>query len=336
MNFWRFLKDKFYVGILFFLCYGIFLLLFLAFRVNLYLILCVFFLSFFFLGLSFLIEYFRKKNFYCSLEENVARLDKAYLVLETLNKPEFYEGEIFWDILYDINKSMCDVVNNLEKQQQDLKDYIEMWIHDVKWDKKVLEQVRRIEVCVEQVLYFARSENASQDYLIKNVNLSKVINDVALKNKDDLLSHNISLFVENALITVLTDSKWLCFILEQIINNCIKYVRSDVDSYIKISVNSKKQWVKLCIEDNGLGISSQDLPRVFDKTYTGMNGHICSTSTGMGLFIVKNLCEKLGHRIEIESEVNKYTRVIITFFESDYYKGVKQISSKNTRCEEED
>jgi len=146
---------------------------------------------------------------------------------------------------------MAENVKILSIQNQDFKEYIELWIHEVKipisslvliahnhpdkFDKKTLEQIRRIEDYVEQVLYYVRSENASVDYLINKVSLNKVIGAVALKNKNDLLENKIDLIVSNTNSSVYTDSKWLEFILNQIINNSIKY-HDKKDSYIKTEV----------------------------------------------------------------------------------------------------
>ena len=139
-----------------------------------------------------------------------------------------------------------------------------------------------------------------------------------MRNMDDLLMEKIDFKVENIHKKVYTDSKWLEFILNQIINNSIKYKKKD-NSYIKIYLEEKEDVVTLIIEDNGIGIPKSDIKQVFDKTFTGNNGRNNRTSTGMGLYIAKNLCNKLGHKIEIESIENKYTKVLISFFKNDYY-----------------
>ena len=339
MKIGAYFKDNLYKLLSFIICYIINLLIFLAFKVDrsvivsssLLYVIC--FLS------ILLIPYYRKKKFYTDLLANVASLDKAYLVLETLSKPEFYEGELLYQALYEINKSMNENVRLIEEHLQDFKDYIEMWIHEVKiplstlvlmsnnhkdqFDKKTKLQLKRLEDYVDQVLYYARSENAEKDYLIKEIDLSKVIKNVGLKNMDDLLENKIDYIVEKVGVKVLTDSKWLEFILGQIINNSIKYKRNIDNSYIKISVQDKKDKTILIIEDNGIGIKESDLKQVFDKSFTGENGRNTNKSTGMGLFIAKNMCSKLGHKIDIESVYNKYTKVYITFAKNKYYDVLK-------------
>lgn len=338
MKFIAFLKDKSYFIIISIISLSLILLLFSAFKVDkslTYSITSILLVSYITI---ILIDYFRKSKFYKDLLGNIESLDKAYLVLETLSKPNFYEGELLYQALYEINKSMNECVKNLELQTQDFKEYIEMWIHEVKipisslvlmahnhsdkFDKKTIEQIRRIENYVDQVLYYVRSENAEKDYLIKETKLNKLISSVALKNKDDLLENKIDLIVDNIDINVNTDSKWLEFILNQIVNNSIKY-HSNNNSYIKIYTETNKDIINLIIEDNGIGIDSNDLPSVFNKTFTGHNGRGLAKSTGMGLFIAKNLCTKLGHKIYVESKRNEYTKVIISISNNTFYKVAK-------------
>lgn len=339
MKFSKYLKDKLYVILISAFCFGIILLIFFAFKIANEVIIAISFILIICLITILLIGYYRKCKFYNELLSNIKALDKSYLVLETLNKPEFYEGELLYQALYDINKSMSENVKNNEEQLTSFKDYIEMWIHEVKiplatlmltlennkkfFDKRVKMQLKRLEDYVDQVLYYARSENAEKDYLIKEIDLSKVIKNVGLKNIDDLLENKIDYRVENVNVKILTDSKWLEFILEQIINNSIKYKRDNVKSYIKISIIDEKNKTTLIIEDNGIGIKESDLKQVFDKSFTGENGRMRSKSTGMGLYIAKNMCEKLGHKIEIDSKYNKYTKVFIIFSKNEFYDVLK-------------
>lgn len=333
-----FLKDKFYYWFTFLIIYFILLFMFLAFKLDGSLIIAITFLLVLFLVITLSIEYGRKKSFYNRLLENIDALDKAYLVLETIEKPVFLEGKLLYQAIYEINKSMNECIKSLEFQMDDFKEYIEMWVHEIKipiaslvlmthnhkkkFDKKTLEQLKRIEGYVEQVLYYVRSENAEKDYLIKEVSLDKIINNVALKNKDDLLENHIDFSVSNVDFLIYTDSKWLEFIINQIINNSIKY-RKLKNSYIKIEGIEEKDKFILIIEDNGIGIKESDIKHVFQKTFTGYNGRIMTKSTGMGLFIAKNLCQKLGHQIEIESVQNEYTKVFIKIAKNQFYEVIK-------------
>ena len=333
----KYFKDNLVEILIFLVCYGINMLIFFAFKVNKSVIISSSILYLVCFSLILIIPFLRKRKFYTDLLLNIEALDKGYLVLETLMKPEFYEGQLLYQALYEINKSMNENVKQIETHFQDFQEYIEMWIHEVKiplatlvlmsnnqqFDKRWSRQLKNLEDYVDQVLYYARSEFAEKDYLIKGIDLAKVIKNVGIKNMDALLENKIDYLVDNVNIKVLTDSKWLEFILGQIINNSIKYQKNIKNSYIKITALDEEDRVVLIIEDNGIGIKKTDLKRVFDKSFTGENGHHKSKSTGMGLYIAKKMCDKLGHKITIQSQVNEYTKVFITFAKNKYYEVVK-------------
>ncbi len=332
----HFLREKLYYFVLFFTLLACLLLFLLALRTRTetIIVVVVFFTIF---GIAVPVsEYYRRRTFYQKLLQNIASLDHAYLVLETLSRPNFYDGAILYEALYAINKSMAEVVQNYEIEAGEFRDYIEMWIHEVKTplatlnlmnkDRKIAAQLARLDSYVEQVLYFARAENAEHDYLIKPTSLAKVISSVATKNRDTLLASNIDFVVDNLNYEVFTDSKWLEFILGQILQNSIKYQSKT----IKISAVSDDEKTTLRVADDGIGISAKDLLRVFDKSFTGENGHDTLSShhlspysgqksTGMGLYIAKTLCDKLGHQISISSPSQKGAVVEITFPRHDYY-----------------
>ncbi len=334
-----YIKDKFYFVIISLVSYFFIFLILLAFKVEINLALLIIIILLLTQSVLLLYDYIRKQKFYKDLISNIKRLDKSYLVLETIDKPEFYEGAILYHALYDINKSMNENVKANELQLNEFKDYIEMWIHEVKkpiaslvlllsnknslLDRKVKNILNQLTLTIDQVLYYVRSEYAEKDYYIKEIDLESVIKNVGIKNMDDLLINKIDFIVNIENIKVYTDSKWLEFILNQIINNSIKYKRNISNSYIKIYSTKDNKNTKLIIEDNGMGIHLSDIKRVFDKTFTGINGRRKNSSTGMGLYIAKNLCDKLGHKIVISSKVNSYTKVIITFSNNNYYSVIK-------------
>lgn len=330
----EYLKDKVYFIIVNLMFISIIILLLLAFKVRFSLIMVVTFLLITENILLLMIDYFRKKNFYTSLSQKLEELDKKYLILEMMSRPSFYEGKILYDTIYETDKSMIEIVNEYLSNIEDFKDYIEMWIHEVKipisslvlmshnhkeLNNTYINEVKKLNDYVDQVLYYVRSNYAENDYIIKENNLDKIIKDVILKNKDELLLNNINIETNIKENKVLTDSKWLEFILNQIINNSIKY-KKDNDSIIKIESLKENAKTILSIYDNGIGINKKDIKNVFKKSFTGENGRNLSKSTGMGLYIAKRLCDKLGHKILIESEKNEYTIVKIIFGNNDYYK----------------
>ncbi len=336
MKITNYLKDKFLPIFIYIINILIITMLLIAFKSNESLIL-VFITFQIILGLTLLLmDYFKKRSFYKMIQSKLINLDKKYLVLEMLERPKTSEEELIYQILYEINKCYIEKLKDYKLSLTNFKEYIELWIHEVKipisslvlmthnsketLPKKYTTQIDRLDNYIDQVLYYVRSNTSEEDFFIKEVSLQKIITSVALKNKDDLLENNIEFIVKTSNEKVLTDEKWLEFILNQIINNSIKYKRNIKVPKIEIKVEEATQKVILTITDNGIGIPKNDLPKVFNKSFTGTNGRTTTKSTGLGLYIAKNLLKKLGHKIEIESKVNKYTKVTITFSKNNYYK----------------
>ena len=327
----KYLKDKLPEIIVFIIFYSLITIILLAFKSQKELNIFILFLLLI-MGLIIIsIDYLRKRNFYNSLLTNIKNLDKKYLLIEFINKPEFYEGQIFYEILYETNKAYIENLNNYKKNINSYKEYVEAWIHEVKLPistivllshnnklgNKIKSPLKKLDNYIDQILYYVRSENAEKDYIIKENNIKKIINNVLLKNKDDILEQNIELKVEVSEEKVLTDSKWLEFIINQIINNSIKY-KKEKNAQIKITYKNNI----LEIYDNGIGIKESDIPRVFDKMFTGENGRNKAKSTGMGLYIAREMCKKLGHRILVESKKDEYTKIEIIFGKNEHYKNV--------------
>lgn len=334
-----YLKDKFLFILIYFFLFFLILLLLLAFKSPYALIISILGILFFLIVFFLIFDFYRKKVFYDFLLQNLDRLDKKYLITEIVMDSPFYEGKLWLELLYEINKSMLEELKTYKMSMDSVKEYMEMWIHEVKLplqaltltyhnhknslSKNMVSQIQRIDDYLEQILYYIRIENAEHDYLIKECNLGTTIHQVALRNKNLLLESKIQLFVSDVDLLVLTDSKWLEFILNQIINNSIKYHDSKKSSYIKIMAQEEKNKVILTIYDNGIGIDQADLPRVFEKTFTGKNGRVGKNSTGMGLYIANQLCKNLGYKISIKSKNKQFTMVTITFFKDHHFTVLK-------------
>ena len=345
-DFRRYVKDRIYTVIIICVTLVLSIMLCIAFKVQTELILALALLECIADILIAAIDYYKKKHFYNELLSNLEGIDKKYLVIETVSKPDFYEGEILYNVLYETERSMAENVKQYRVGMEDFKEYVEMWIHEIKLPMasltlmlhnyqnsnakqekelidKISTQLSRINNYIEQILYYVRSENAEKDYIINECRLSKVVNAVAIRNKDYLLENRINLEVDNLGMDIMTDSKWLEFILNQIVSNSIKYHdKEKAENIIKIAATEDKSCVVVSIYDNGIGICGADITRVFDKSFTGQNGRNYSKATGMGLYIVKKLCDKLGHKIELESKEGEYTQVNITFYKNDFFKQV--------------
>lgn len=338
MNIKTYIRDQAFVFIFFFLMCILIYIFMIFWHINQSLIFFILGIIFVFFLFTFFYNFYQRKSFYTHFDSLLNELDQKFLICEMVKEPSFLEGKILYNALYDINKSMMEEMNELHLSVDEFKDYVEMWIHEVKiplshlnlsiynhqFQSKpsILEQVHKIENQVDQVLYYVRSQSAQKDYLIKSISLSQIIKNVIKKNKDYFIYHKVKVILNNLDYNVYTDSKWLEFILNQILNNSFQYTPTH-EAIIDISAMKKDNQIVLFIQDNGIGIQKSDLPRVFDKSFTGHNGRIQKKSTGMGLYICKKLCQQLGHHISIDSKINQYTKVIITFYDDHYYDVMK-------------
>ena len=284
--------------------------------------------------ISIIIEYFKRKKFYDNLLNMLEELDEKYLITEIIKTPNFLEGQIFKNSLEQIDKSMLENVNKYKYMTEDYKEYIELWIHEIKIPisaskmviennknaitKSIDEELDKVENYIEQALFYARSNTVEKDYYIRKVVLKEIVNESIKKNKSSLIQEKISIDIHDLEIEVNTDNKWIVFILNQIIQNSIKY-RKKENSVIEIYANQGKENVILYIKDNGIGIKQGEITRVFEKGFTGTNGRLSNKkSTGIGLYLCKKLCNKLGIGIELNSVQNEGTEVKLVLPKDSY------------------
>lgn len=291
------------------------------------------------LGLYFIsisIEYFIKKDFYEKVSNTMKDLEEKYLIAELLQTPSFAEGKILKETIEQLDKSMLEHVNQYKYLTEDYKEYIELWIHEIKLPlaaskliiennknvatKSIDEELDKVENYIEQALFYARSNTVEKDYYIKKCILKDIVNEVIKKNKNVLIQEKISIKMHNLEFTVNTDPKWIIFILNQLIQNSIKYKKQKENSEIEIHSKQGKEEIILYIRDNGIGIPKGEITRVFEKGFTGTNGRqLNKKSTGIGLYLCKKLCHKLGIAIELNSEQEKGTEVRLVFPKGSYY-----------------
>ena len=267
MNLFKYIKDNIINIIIYFITTAFIILMLGVFKIPIYVNIIVFVILLLNGIAIIIINYCRKYKFYKSLLNNIDKLDKKYLVLETIPEPNTYEEKIMVNCLYDINKSMIENINLHQNSINEFKEFVEIWIHEVKIPissmvlkchnhkeiktHEFLNLIRRLDNNIDQVLYYVRSEDTEKDFMISEVYLKEIIRNVSLKNKDDLLENKIKLEVNIDNIKINTDKKWLEFILNQIINNSIKY-KSNCNSLIKIECIEEKDKVILSIYDNGI------------------------------------------------------------------------------------
>lgn len=275
-----------------------------------------------------IIDFIKRKNYYDSLWENLESIDKKYFITEIIKPGDFVDSRINYEVIDQCNKSMKDEVADLARNIEEYKEYIEMWVHEIKTpiaasrlilennpsktSDSIIEEIEKIENYIEQVLFYARSNDLYKDYLVKKINLKKIINSVIKRNANILIEKRIKIEVDNIDEDIYSDSKWIEFILQQIVINSIKYMDKP-QSILKFQCSKINKKTLLSITDNGIGMDEKTIKKAFEKGYTGENGRKYCKSTGMGLYLCKKLSDKLEIEISIESKVNEWTRVNILF-----------------------
>lgn len=295
-----------------------------------YIVITVGVLSIFMLG-YLLSEYFRQKKKAKKIISLVDNVNEKYLISEIIKEPLEMENKAYYYALKQACKSMNDRIGELEKENAEYQEYVESFVHEIKTpisalslalennnDFRLKQEVDKINQLVEQMLYYARSENTEKDYFVKEIQLTEIIHSVILKYRHYMLNKKITLNVHDLDHIVITDEKWLVFIISQIIQNSIKYLDKDKKE-IEVWGENSNNYISLIIKDNGCGIKESDLVRIFEKGFTGTNRKK-GYSTGMGLYLTKKLCDKLGLKLQIQSKEKEFTKLTITFPKSGLHK----------------
>ncbi len=214
-----------------------------------------------------------------------------------------------------------------QSERSESMDYYMTWVHqiktpisvmrmvlqseDTKEHRELLAELFRIEQYVEMVLSYLRLNSESSDYVFQEYDLDQIIKQAVHKYASQFVRKRIRLVYEPMNVFVLTDEKWLLFIIEQLLSNAVKYTQQGT---VTITVTPDKI---LKISDTGIGIASEDLPRIFEKGFTGYNGRADKKSTGLGLYLCKTAADRLSHMISVQSEVGKGTVFILDLHENE-------------------
>jgi len=264
------------------------------------------------------------------LEELWAILDglpQKYLFMECAPKPHTEYERGLYQIMRTAGKSMIGEVSAVRRQQKDYREYIENWVHEIKvpitairlicennrgdTTRKIMPQLAQIEEQVERSLYYARSEQVERDFVIRRTTLAAVVDAALAKYRTLLIQNGVCVETKNLDIPVYTDAKWLEFIIGQMLSNSVKYCGEQ--PVITIAAVNDADGTRLCITDNGIGIPAAELPRIFDKGFTGSNGRLRGGATGMGLYLCKKLTAHLNVDLSAKSVENEYTSMILYF-----------------------
>ena len=272
-----------------------------------------------FIGLIYIcinfINYYKKHIQLYKLQNEIS------ISLENLPSPKTLMEEDYTNLILNLNKEYKTYISKSDIAKSDMIDYYTMWVHQIKTPISAMKlliqtseseissdlssELFKIEQYVEMVLSYIRLGSNENDFVIKEYDLDNIVRQAIRKYAPLFIRKKINLDFQPTTYKVLTDEKWLVFVIEQLLSNAIKYTNKG-----KISIYPLED-KKLVIEDTGIGISQEDIPRIFDKGFTGYNGRTDKKATGLGLYLCKNILDKLSHKISIESEVGVKTKVIL-------------------------
>lgn len=246
------------------------------------------------------------------------------LLTQPLPAIDGIEAADYQELLKLLQKEHMDAIASNKRDYSEMVDYYTIWVHQIKTpiasmrltlqnedtvlSRKLTNELFRIEQYVEMVLTFLRLNAKNTDYVIREYDMDTIIRQAVKKFAGEFISRKIALVYEPFHMTVLTDEKWLSFVIEQVLSNALKYTPSGT---VSITMESKQ---RLCIRDTGIGIAAEDLPRIFEHGYTGYNGRMDKRASGIGLYLCKRICTRLGHSIMAESRIDEGTCITIDLF----------------------
>ncbi|MDN7227490.1 sensor histidine kinase [Planococcus sp. N064] len=298
----------------------IFGLIFVLGRLPLDLFLYTMELSLFLFTVFLLVQYIRYTKRYERLQElQTANSDKVEKLLESVDPAD----KLYIEKLAAVMREQREAETAYADRQTNQLDYFTLWLHQIKTPisaisllnqsssgkeaRQISQELLRLEDYTHMALNYVKLEEPGSELDLSQVDLDGVIKK-ALKKYSILFIYNgIKLEYEPLQMTVLSDEKWLQNLLEQLISNSLKYTPNGKISIYKDSVKEGR----LIIEDTGIGIRPEDLPKIFNKGYSGFNGRLYEKSTGLGLFLSRKICERLGYKLDIQSELGKGTKVLI-------------------------
>ncbi len=274
-----------------------------------------------------LFDFWKEKKRLDELQAIMRRLDERYLFTECAPRPRrLYERRLF-DLLRLSGKSMIEAVSDAHAAQREYREYIEQWVHEIKTPitaaklicqnidsdtrRRLSGELAQIDAHVERALFYARAESPEKDFIIKKTALSSICEGAIGTHQTLLIQNGVRVETENLEETVYTDGKWAAFMLGQLLQNAARY--RSAAPVITLSGKRLGRQVQLIVRDNGIGIPAHELPRVFDRGFTGRNGRSQGGSTGMGLYLCKRLADALEIGLQIQSTVGAGTCVTLTF-----------------------
>ncbi len=273
----------------------------------------------FFVGAAMgLFDYVRVKRSYDIL---IRFKNAADAITGDFPKSYSIEKNEYQKIIRIIGEDYILLQNDAKRKYSDMINYYTIWAHQIKTpiasmrltlqnedsrlSRKLISDLFRIEQYVEMAMTYLRLNSRSTDYVIKECDLDNIVKAAVKKFSGEFIERKLSLVYEPLNLKVVTDEKWLTFVIEQVLSNALKYTPS---GSVSIFLSEDK---KLHIKDTGIGIAQEDLPRIFEKFYTGYNGRLDKKASGIGLYLCKRICKNLGYNITADSKAENGTDVTI-------------------------
>ena len=270
-------------------------------------------------------EYGKWKNMQEILQRAVGDDSEFVKILDTaeirkqVNTTDEIENELL-EIIERLKNGGMRLNDSMNMKYSDMVDYYTMWVHQIKTpiasmhlilqkedsedSRRLRAELFRVEQYVQMVLCFLRLDSDFTDYVIKEYRVDDIIRPAVRRLAPQFIMKKLSLEYEQTDEVALTDEKWLSFVVEQVLSNAVKYTSAG-------SISIKCDGDRLVISDTGIGIAAEDLPRIFDKGYTGFNGRADRKASGIGLYLCRRICDNLRHSIKVESAPGHGTTIII-------------------------
>ena len=272
-------------------------------------------------------DFFQQRARLLELKSILDGLDRKYLFTECVPQPKgLFERRLF-DLTRLAGRDMTGAVSDAQASQREYREYVERWVHEIKAPltaarlicreldgdtrRKLTAELSQIEAHVERALFYARAENPEQDCLFRQIELEKIAAQAIENHRSLLIQNGIRVEMENMNCAVYTDEKWAVFILGQLLQNAARY--RGPEPAVTLSAKPLGRQTQLIVHDNGIGIPAHELPRVFERGFTGSNGRIRGGSTGIGLYLCRKLAVFLELELRMDSQEGAGTTVTLTF-----------------------
>lgn len=243
-------------------------------------------------------------------------------LMEPFPEPDTMEAAEYQEIIRTLREGQKQLESGMALRYEEMVEYYTIWAHQIKTpiasmrltlqnedselSRRLSEDLLRIEQYVEMVLCYLRLDSSSTDYVFQEYDLDSIVKQAVRKFAGQFIRRKIRLDYQPLHTRVVTDEKWLLFVVEQVLSNALKY--TPAAGTVTIDLEEPKT---LCIRDTGMGIAPEDLPRVFEKGYTGYNGRNDKKASGIGLYLCRRICKNLNHVISVDSSLDSGTVVRI-------------------------